>query len=81
MMSEKLYNKQAEKLKSREITSWWWMSDGSFDGGCVSDGGMKDCVCDVVYDGVSDVVHDVVCDVVHDVVCDVECDVRWNDWF
>ena len=52
------------------------MSDGSFDGGCVSDGGMKDCVCDVVYDGVSDVVHDVVCDVVHDVVCDV---VRWND--
>ena len=34
------------------------MSVGSLDGGGVSDGGMNDCVCDVVYDGVSDVVHD-----------------------
>ena len=40
------------------------MSDGSLDVGGVSDGGMKDCVCDVVYDGLSDVVDDVVCDVV-----------------
>ena len=74
--------KQAEKLKSREIKSWWWMSDGSLDGDGVSDGGMNVCVCDVVYDVVydveSDIVHDVVCNVVDDVVCDV---VKWNDWF
>ena len=49
------------------------MSDGSLDGGGVSDGGMKDCVCDVMYDDVSDVVHYVVCDVVHDVVCVMLC--------
>ena len=59
------------------------MSVGSLDGGGVSDGGMNDCMCDVVYDGVSDVVrdvvHDVVCDVVHDVVDEVACDGRWND--
>ena len=57
---------QAEKLKSREIKSWWWISDGSLD----NDGCMNVCVCDVV--------SVVVCVVVFDVVCDV---VRWNDWF
>ena len=40
------------------------MSVGSLDGGGVSDGGMNDCMCNVVYDGVSDVVRDVVWDVV-----------------
>ena len=35
------------------------MSDGSLDGGGVSEGGMNVCVCDVV----RDVVRDVVCDV------------------